>query len=326
MSASDPASTTRLVKRRGGGPPVYTYEAAPGVVPISVMSMNLAELRDEEQQHAHAHDFLVLAYFERGGGTIRVGERHWPIETGDAYVVAPGEVVGARVDRASEEHARGFAVYFPVDGLGAAVPDALLSWRAHPLLFLFARGEGTGVQRLAVPPDDRATWSARLRTLDTELHERRDGYAQAAVAHLTLLLVDAARLAAGLVDDLRVNGEPLLAEVFRLIENRYDEPISLRDVARGVNLSAGYLTTIVRQRTGRTVLEWITQRRLSEARRLLVTTDLAVEEIARRVGYTDPAYFVRAFRRAHGTTPLRWRRAGREPFRARSERASGAEI
>jgi AraC family transcriptional regulator, transcriptional activator of pobA len=36
-----------------------------------------------------------------------------------------------------------------------------------------------------------------------------------------------------------------------------------------------------------------------------------VEEVGRRVGYGDPAYFVRSFRGTHGATPLGWRRAGR---------------
>jgi len=78
-----------------------------------------------------------------------------------------------------------------------------------------------------------------------------------------------------------------------------------------VNLPPAHLTTTVRRKTGRTVQEWIAERRMAQARRLLVETDLTVEDIGRRVGYADPGYFVRSFRRAHGTTPLRWRRAGR---------------
>ncbi len=104
---------------------------------------------------------------------------------------------------------------------------------------------------------------------------------------------------------------PMLAEVFGFIEERYGEPISLKDVARVAGLSAGHLTTVVGRKTGRTVLEWITERRMAEARRLLVGTDLPVEEVGRRVGYGDSGYFVRTFRRAHGATPLSWRRAGR---------------
>ena len=120
------------------------------------------------------------------------------------------------------------------------------------------------------------------------------------LAHLTLLLVEVARLAADVVGDLRVNREPLLADVFAVIERRYPEPLSLRDVARAVNLSAGHLTTVVRRRTGRTVQEWIVDRRMTAARRLLAGSDLPVGEIGRRVGYPDPGYFARVFGQVHG--------------------------
>ena len=151
----------------------------------------------------------------------------------------------------------------------------------------------------------------RFSDLELELRRRQDGYREAAPAHLTLLLVEVGRLAADVVGDLRLKDEPLLAEVFGFIEERYREPISLRDVARTVSLSSGHLTTVVRRKTGRTVLEWISERRMVGARRLLVETDLSVEEVGRECGYRDPAYFVRAFKRAHGATPLLWRRAGR---------------
>jgi AraC-like DNA-binding protein len=69
----------------------------------------------------------------------------------------------------------------------------------------------------------------------------------------------------------------------------------------------------VRRRTGRTVGQWITERRMAEARRLLDGTDLTVAAVGARVGFRDPGYFVRTFRRAHGTAPQAWRRAGRRP-------------
>ena len=82
-------------------------------------------------------------------------------------------------------------------------------------------------------------------------------------------------------------------------------------MARSVDLSPGHLTTVVRRETGRTVVEWTAERRVPQARRLLVGTDLSVDEVGRSVGYNDTGYFVKLFRRAHGTTPLAWRRAGR---------------
>jgi AraC family transcriptional regulator, transcriptional activator of pobA len=185
------------------------------------------------------------------------------------------------------------------------LPGAFLSWRAHPLLFPFVRGAAGGAQRLQVPPADRPAWSARWLALNRELTGRRDGYHEAVQAHLMLLLVEASRLAADVVEDLRLNDEPLLAEVFGCIKAHYRERISLKEVALAMNLSLGHLTTIIKRKTGRPVLEWIAERRMAEARRLLVETDPTAAEVGQRVGYDDPGYFVRFFRRTHGATPLR---------------------
>jgi hypothetical protein len=99
---------------------------------------------------AHAHDFLVLDYFERDGGTLRLGTREWRIQAGDAYLIAPGEVA----DPSGLAAAEGWGVFFPPAMLGMQLPGAFLSWRAHPLLFPFVpqmpqrRGKGRTVARL----------------------------------------------------------------------------------------------------------------------------------------------------------------------------------
>jgi Helix-turn-helix domain len=74
------------------------------------------------------------------------------------------------------------------------------------------------------------------------------------------------------------------------------------------------VTTVVGRRTGRTVQQWITERRLAEARRLLAQTDLTVQAVAGRVGYADAGYLIRRFHAAHGVPPPQeWRGAGRSP-------------
>lgn len=93
--------------------------------------------------------------------------------------------------------------------------------------------------------------------------------------------------------------------------SRTSSPARVAFPPAAVGLTPGHLTTVVGRRTGRTVQQWITERRLREARRLLADTDLTVAEVARRVGYRDGGYFVRRFRTAHGVTPAAWRRAGR---------------
>jgi AraC family transcriptional activator of pobA len=261
----------------------------------------------------HIHDFPALLYVARDeepppadrAAAAPSTEQGW-LRAGDLYLVAPGNVVRRPVSTFRRIGAT--AVFFAPEAVSHEGTRAA-SWRSHPLLFPFLHGTPTGLLRLRVPAAERPEWSRTIGALETELAQRRDGYRQAALAHLTLLLVSVARLAGDVLGDLRRSEEPLLAEVFGVIERRFPGPLSLRDVAAEVRLTPGHLTTAVRRKTGRTVQDWITERRMSEARRLLVETDLALGEVGRRAGYPDGGYFARVFRREHGVPPRAWRAA-----------------
>jgi AraC-like DNA-binding protein len=256
---------------------------------------------------AHAHDHLVLAHFTADGGSLRSTTSAWELAAGDTVLVAPGEVY----DASGLAAAHGWAVFFSPAAIGQQAPGAFFAWRSHPLLFAFVQGLSGPPHRLSVPGDERAWWARHLMELEAELREKEAGFRHAALAHLTLLLVAVARLAADIPRELRLNGEPLLADVFAVIEARYRGPLSLKDVAEAVSLTPGHLTTVVRRKTGRTVQGWISDRRMAEARQILVDTDLPVSDVGQHVGFVDPAYFVRAFKQVHGSTPLAWRRTAR---------------
>ncbi|MCJ2541502.1 response regulator transcription factor [Thermostichus vulcanus] len=107
--------------------------------------------------------------------------------------------------------------------------------------------------------------------------------------------------------DFQYPTHPKLAAVFEYIEAHYAEPIDLTDVARAVGYSPAYLTTLLRKQTGHSVKDWITERRMAEARRLLRHSQASIKHVGQAVGYVDPAYFARHFRQRHGIPPLLWR-------------------
>lgn len=300
------AALTRLAGHTAHGVPIAAFRRVPGVPPVAV-----GHLPDHPMStavtptgKAHTHDFLVLFYAHRANGTIRVDQRTWPVTDGDLFVIAPGQVM-TFVDPPPHIVEDGWVVFFPADVIRTGAHS---SWRAHPLLFPFARGIERA-QRLRIPPAQRPSWLERLAALDAELRARRDGYQEAALAHLTLLLVAVSRLSTDVTGELRSADEPLLAAVFDVIERRYQEPISLADIAAELSLTAGHLTTVVRRKTGRTVQQWLTERRMQQARVLLADTGLTVAAIGRRVGYPDASYFIKRFRADHEVTPAQWRHA-----------------
>jgi AraC-like DNA-binding protein len=100
---------------------------------------------------------------------------------------------------------------------------------------------------------------------------------------------------------------PRLREVFEFIELNYDRNIRLKEVAQSVGYSSAYLTDLVRKLTGKTVNNWIIERRIAEASTLLLETNYSVEEIALDVGYQNINHFYCQFRDYYKSTPRAWR-------------------
>jgi len=99
-----------------------------------------------------------------------------------------------------------------------------------------------------------------------------------------------------------------VSAALEFIRRNYTGKISLRTVAAHVGLSPCRLAHLVKECTGRTVLQIAQQARIRHAQQLLERTSRTCTEIAYDVGYADQSYFIRHFRRLVGTTPLRYRR------------------
>jgi AraC-like DNA-binding protein len=270
----------------------------------------------------HQHPCFAIVFVEAGAGEYPIGaDRCWAA-AGDLFLAAPG----CAHDLCGPHATVRWVVAFGVDALGPtrsetelylALPDELL-------LAAFVHAPGALQRRLAVPPADRAGWVARLASLAGELAGAGCGAREAAHALLELLLIDVARLAAPGPGVLAPQTSPLLASVFRFVERRFRGPIGLADVAKAVARSPSYLTDLVRRETGRTVQQWIIERRMAEARRLLLASDVRVKDVAPQIGYDDAGHFIRQFRRAHGTTPQDWRLASRTQPAAGADREKRA--
>ncbi len=299
-----PGSRARLRTVRPDGTPVYRYQQRPGLPPVSVTRFDTeAAHASLPPHHRHAHDFLLMVYVEEGTGSVTVDGSDRPLCAGDVHAVSPGQVIaGATVTELARS--RAWSVAFTPDAVPALASVSPLTWTHHPLLSLFASSAGHA--RVAEP--DRPNWSVWLADLAEELTDAgRLGAREAIAALLTRLLVAAARLAPsapGVPD-------PLVERVFAEIEATFREPVSATDVARTLGYTPGHLTTVLRRRTGRPLLDWITERRMTEVRRMLRETDLSLDAVAARTGLRDATYLVRRFRDRYGITPQRWRRSER---------------
>jgi two-component system response regulator YesN len=93
----------------------------------------------------------------------------------------------------------------------------------------------------------------------------------------------------------------------KYIENNYTDNITLEDVSREVNISSYYLSRIFKEGTGENFIDYLTGLRMDKAKDLLATTQYSMKEICAKVGYSDPNYFSKTFKKNVGVTPTEYR-------------------
>ena len=76
-----------------------------------------------------------------------------------------------------------------------------------------------------------------------------------------------------------------------------------------LDVSPNHLSACIKKSEGETFINILVRRRMETAQALLLTTDLQIQEIARRCGYTDQHYFSYCFKKYSGTSPVALRRA-----------------
>lgn len=116
----------------------------------------------------------------------------------------------------------------------------------------------------------------------------------------------AARAAGLLAPDSRAD-HPLVARTIAIVESRYPEPLKLEGVAREQFVSPAYLGRIFHAHTGQTFRDYLTRVRLGHAARLL-EEGASVSAAAAAVGYEDPNYFSRVYKKQFGYPPKEGRR------------------
>jgi two-component system response regulator YesN len=89
----------------------------------------------------------------------------------------------------------------------------------------------------------------------------------------------------------------------RYIAENCRQPISLNSAAKHLAVSAGYLSSVFKRRTGTRFMEYITKAKMDEAKKLLFSGQFKIYEVSDMVGYEDSGYFIKTFHKVTGMTP-----------------------
>ncbi|WP_017601429.1 helix-turn-helix domain-containing protein [Nocardiopsis lucentensis] len=243
---------------------------------------------------AHRHTFHEIVHVTAGSGEHVIDLHRWPITPPNLGILSAGQV----------HH---WAAAHGVDGHVMLLEDAFLLDRPDDLGLLRRLAADHPWQ--ALPPEAAAEVSGVLDEMLREFRARKPGMASVLRAYLHILLTRAARWADRGPARPHSGTDTPAQRFLRLL----DEPASatgmpVAEAAARLGVTPGHLADAVKRATGRTPGALLRDARTLEAKRLLAGTGLTVAAVARAVGFTDPAYFCRFFRRETGTSPGRFRR------------------
>ncbi len=106
---------------------------------------------------------------------------------------------------------------------------------------------------------------------------------------------------------------PVVQKTILIIDTDLSADLSLNILAEHQGISRGYLSTVFRKETGKTVSEYIREKRIKHAIHLLTTTHLQVQTVALHCGILDVQYFSKMFKNQTGKTPKEYRESAKKP-------------
>lgn len=102
---------------------------------------------------------------------------------------------------------------------------------------------------------------------------------------------------------------PIVKKAVIVIESDISAELSLGNLAKKQGVSSGYLATVFKKETGKTVSEYVRDKRIDHAKFLLSTTHLQIQTVALHCGIMDVQYFSKIFKNQIGKTPKEYREA-----------------
>lgn len=283
-------------------PPVLPLTAFPPPTgPQAYYMAGLAEhlARFPHVRAPHAHDFYLLIYVTQGRGTHTIDQVSYELRPGSVFFLAPGQVHHWQLPPEVE----GYVVFFSAEFYLFRYPG--------PRLYEYPFFDGVHPPVLYLEPTAETELRPLLARLHQETRHPEPQQAEVVRAYLLLLLELAARHFAAPATEGAALARQQVRQFGALLNQHYRQQRTVHEYAEQLHLTAGHLNAVCRRVLNKTASTLIHERVVVEAQRLLTHSALSVAEIAHALGFDDPSYFGRYFRKYAGQPPEAYRQQHR---------------
>lgn len=283
-----------------------TVEIKHADAPFLLLDLGARQSGQYDASDPHRHDYYELFVFHIGGGLHRVDFKEHAIEKQSVHFISPGQVHQLKRKAACT-------------GTVLAFTEAFYGLQEGDRQFL-RNLPFFEYQRLASMLKLKKSAYLKLQLLLQQIQEEYTSslsmQENAIRSLLSLVLIELKRnwpLSAS-VEEPSSAARILVKKYTQLIEQHFAHKMQVSAYADLLSVSASHLNDCCRSETGENAGALIQERMMLEAKRLLYNTDLSAKEIAHRLGYEDPAYFGRFFKKMEQVSPQDFRNNSRKKY------------
>jgi AraC-like DNA-binding protein len=260
-----------------------------------------------DAQAYHLHDMIEMVFVLEGDGVHYVDN--------DSYPFSPGALVIVHYNQTHAVQCRNMKIiniyYDTINSPLPAVPSEFLSILPGilPLHSAFQHKQNRVVYMNFSAPDEVKNI---LLSLHKEQKEKKPGYLQMMKRLSELFLAHCCREMIGKdsVSDEKIDVDPLqrqLSALRQYLDMNYSKNMNLNDLSRKFAISKSHLCRLFKTHTGKTIFEYIHQRRIEQAVALLAGTRKKIIEISSECGFNNASHFNRVFLKITGKKPSAYR-------------------
>lgn len=270
-------------------------------------NINIFRYVTEKDEPEHTHEFLEIVYVMKGRGRHYINGSGNDFKKGDIFFINFGQSHSFNSSETMDIVNILISPQF-IDN------ELLHSENAVEILALTAFEEFEGrVDKLVPMVSFKGRELIEVETLIEsmiyEFNTKGVNYRTALRGYLLVLLTkifrEMQKKDIGLVLQ-KIN--KIAPEILEYIEKNYREKISLNELAQKCFYNPSYFSRVFKDFYGRNLMDYIHEKRVNEAMRLITETDMSIEAVAFSVGYSDRKQFYKIFRKYMGITPSQARK------------------
>ena len=254
------------------------------------------------QSSVHTLTYYDITFVTEGEGKFSIDNQTNEAASRDVFFSKPGEIRNWD----TRHIVNGYALIFEDEFLSSLFKDSLFVQH----LSFFQSGKPSSKLRL---PDELYMRILQiLRNIKTEIdtYKQNDVYVLRALLYEVLMLLDREYKKVNMEEETTSKevGNIHIDKFMKLVESHLKEQHSVQYYADKLCITPNYLNEIVTSTKGISAKQYIRNKVMDEAQRLLTYTDFPISDIAFELHFSTVSYFIRSFRQYTGTTPLLYRR------------------